>query len=40
MKKLLLSFLFSAVLAAGSCAFAENAVKWRKYENQRFGRKK
>ena len=26
MKKLLLSFLFSAVLAAGSCAFAENAV--------------
>ncbi|WP_288507773.1 cyclophilin-like fold protein [uncultured Treponema sp.] len=26
MKKLLLSFLFSAALAAGSCAFAENAV--------------
>lgn len=25
-KKLLLSFLFSAALAAGSCAFAENAV--------------
>ena len=25
-KKLLLSFLFSAVLAASSCAFAENAV--------------